>query len=290
VRALAACGMALLLCACTHLAAGPADPAGTLAAMTFNIRLDLDSDGANAWPHRRAMVADLIRREEPAVLGLQEVLLHQKKDLEAALPGYAFVGVARDDGAEKGEFSPLAFRRDRFSLLESGTFWLSPTPSVPGKAWDAALPRVATWAILAERGSGLRIAALNTHFDHVGTAARANSAALIGDWSARRIAAGDAVIIMGDFNSTPGSPPMALLGDPARSGVAMARTASVTPPYGPPGTFTGFRIDSDPAAPIDHVLVSSRFSVLRYATVTQHWGGRLPSDHYPVVADLRLRR
>lgn len=290
MRALVAGALALLLGACTHIAAPLAGPAATLTAMTFNIRLDLASDGANAWPNRKAMVADLIRHEEPAVLGLQEVLLHQKKDLEAALPAYTFVGVARDDGVEKGEFSPLAFRRDRFTMLESGTFWLSPSPSLPGKAWDAALPRVATWAVLLDRGTGHRLSVLNTHFDHVGTAARANSAAQLADWSARRIAAGDAVIVMGDFNANPDSPPMALLGDPARSGLAMARTASVAPPYGPPGTFTAFRIDSEAAEPIDHVLVSDRFSVLRYATVTQHWGGRLPSDHYPVVADLQLRR
>lgn len=290
MRVLAAWAMALLLGACTHLATRPADPAATLTAMTFNIRLDLASDGANSWPRRKAMVADLIKHEEPAVLGLQEMLLHQKKDLEAALPAYAFVGVARDDGAEKGEFSPLAFRRDRFELLESGTFWLSPTPTLPGKAWDAALPRVATWAVLVDRGAGHRMSVLNTHFDHVGTTARENSALLIAAWSAGRIAAGDAVIVMGDFNATPSSPPMALLGDRARSGLTMARTASVAPPYGPPGTFTAFRIDGDAAEPIDHVLVSGRFTVLRYATITQHWGGRLPSDHYPVVANLRLRR
>ena len=115
----------------------------------------------------------------------QEVLLHQKSDLEAALPDYAFVGVARDDGAEKGEFSPLAFRRDRFALIESGTFWLSPTPSQPGKAWDAAYPRVATWAVLRD-ASGARVAVLNTHFDHAGFQARANSAAMIADWAKER--------------------------------------------------------------------------------------------------------
>lgn len=287
MRSLVALAVALLLGACTHIAARPTEEAAILTAMTFNIRLDLTSDGANAWANRKTMVADLIRHEEPAVLGLQEVLLHQKKDLEAALSAYTFVGVARDDGAEKGEFSPLAFRRDRFTLLESGTFWLSPTSSVPGKAWDAALPRIATWAVLVDRATGQRIAALNTHFDHVGTTARENSAALISDWSTRRIAAGDEVIVMGDFNASPGSPPMAILGEPARSGLRMARTASVATPYGPPGTFTGFRIDSEAAEPIDHVLVSGRFAVLRYATITQHWGGRLPSDHYPVVADLR---
>lgn len=290
MRALVALALAVLLGACAHMAAQPSAADTTIRAMTFNIRLDIASDGANAWPHRRGIVADLIRYESPAVLGLQEVLLHQKTDLEEALPAYAFVGVARDDGGEKGEFSSLAYRRDQFELVGSGTFWLSPTPSVPGKAWDAAFPRIATWASLMHRGGGRRIAVLNTHFDHVGTEARANSAGIIARWTSERIATGDAVIVMGDFNAPLSSVPMALLANPARSGLRMARAISAAAPYGPPGTFTAFKIDADPLEPIDHILVSGSFEVARYATVTQHWGGRLPSDHYPVVADLVLRR
>lgn len=289
MRAGLALALALLLAACAHVPQGAARPA-ELRAMSFNIRLDLPSDGTNAWPHRKSMVAEIIHREAPEVLGLQEVLLHQKTDLETALPGYGFVGVARDDGADKGEFSPLAYRRDRFVLLGSGTFWLSATPSQPGKAWDAAFPRIATWAVLRERESSRRIAVLNTHFDHVGTAARANSAGIIADWARERLARGDAVIVMGDFNAPPSSPPMLLLANYTRSGLRMARSLAAAPPYGPPGTFNAFKIDADPPEPIDHVLVSDRLAVLRFATVTQHWGGRLPSDHYPVLADLALRR
>lgn len=291
MRALLALALAIVLSGCAHLAGGADRSDLALRAMTYNIRLDLASDGPNSWPHRKALVAALIGYEAPDVLGLQEVLLHQKTDLEAALPEFAFVGVARDDGVAQGEFSPLAFRRDRFELVDSGTFWLSPTPSRPGRAWDAALPRIATWALLRERGAGLRrIAVLNTHFDHVGAEARANSAAIIADWAAERAAAGDPVVVLGDFNLPPSSEPMALLGDPARSRLRLTRSASAAPPYGPPGTFNGFRIDSAPSEPIDHVLVSDHFRVVRFATVTQHWGGRLASDHYPVAVDLILRR
>lgn len=258
--------------------------------MTYNIRLDLASDGPNAWPNRRAMVAALIRHEEPAALGMQEVLLHQKTDLEAALPGYVFVGVARDDGREKGEFSPLAFRRDRFTLLGSGTFWLSPTPDQPGKGWDAAYPRVSTWALLRDTRSGARLAVLNTHFDHVGSIARANSAAMIADWAKERIAAGWQVIVLGDFNAAPSSAPMQHLANFDRSGLRLARSVSAASPYGPAGTFNAFKIDAEVPEAIDHVLVSEPWTVLRHATVTQHWGGRLPSDHYPVVTDLLLRQ
>jgi len=271
---------ALLVAACTHLAPTAAGP---VRAMTFNIRLDIPSDGANAWPRRRSMVADLIRHEAPDVLGMQEVLLAQKQYLEAALPGYTFAGVGRDDGADKGEFSPLAWRSDRFAMLASGTFWLSPTPDQPGKGWDAAYPRVATWAMLRDRRTGATIRVLNTHFDHVGPVARASAARMIAQW----VVGGDVpAIVLGDFNAAPDSEPYRILADTARSGLTDARAISEAVPYGPPGTFTAFDIAAAAPAPIDHVFVTRGLAVARHAVVTQHWEGRLPSDHYPVVVDL----
>ncbi len=289
-RAIAALALAALLGACATMAGAGVRPATEIRAMTYNIRLDLASDGPNAWPHRKEMLAAVVRHEEPAVLGMQEVLLRQKRDLEAALPEYAFVGVGRDDGAEAGEFSPVGFRRDRFDLLDSGTFWLSPTPTVPGKAWDAGYPRVATWALLRDRTDGRELRVLNTHFDNSGTMARQHSAEMIAGWSRKYTAAGEDVIVMGDLNATPDSPPVTMLSDPAQSGLRAAKAISMAPPYGPPGTFTGFAIDSDAPEPIDHILVSPGLVVRRYAVVTQQWGGRLPSDHYPVVVDLERKR
>lgn len=259
-----------------------------LRAMTYNIRLDLASDGANAWAHRKEMVAALIRHEAPDLLGMQEVLLGQKQDLEKALPDYQLVGVARDDGREKGEYSSLAFRRDRFELIDSGTFWLSETPSAPGKGWDAAYPRIATWAVLRDRGSRQSIRIVNSHFDHVGVVARHQSAALLLRWLKEGTRASLPTILMGDFNSTPDDNGYRLLADTQSSGLRDARLASRAPAYGPPGTFNAFKIDSNAVAPIDHIFVSSRLAVERYAVVTQHWGGQLPSDHYPVTVDLVL--
>lgn len=274
---------ALLLAACAHVPPTARADAEPIRAMTFNIRLDIASDGANAWPHRRELVAATIRHEAPDLLGTQEVIVHQKEYLKAQFPGYTFVGVGRDDGAEGGEFSPLAWRNDRFEMLETGTFWLSPTPDRPSKGWDAALPRIATWALLRDRHTGRTIRALNTHFDHVGTEARANAARMIAEWAAE----GDTpAIVMGDFNVPTGSEPYQVLATTAQSGLADARAISRTPPYGPPGTFTGFDIMAAPDAPIDHIFVTEDFAVDDYAVVTQHWGGRLPSDHYPVVVDI----
>ena len=216
--ALVALSSALLLIGCVHAGARPGIAAATdtpapITAMTFNIRLDLPSDGANAWSQRKELVFELIRREAPDLLGMQEVLLHQKRELEAALPDYAMIGAGRDDGREAGEFSPLAWRRDRFELVRSGTFWLSPTPETPGKACDVALPRIATWAVLRDRKSGETLRVLNTHFDHVGAVAKANSARLIGEWVKAGPDAGLPAIVMGDFNSPTGSEPYRLLAD-----------------------------------------------------------------------------
>ncbi len=277
----------VLLAACAHVPVQSADSA-PIRAMTFNIRLDVASDGENAWPHRKEMVEAVIKHENPDLLGMQEVLLHQKQYLEAELTDYTFVGVGRDDGAEAGEFSPLGWRNDRFAVVDSGTFWLSPTPQVAGsKGWDAALQRIATWAVLRDRSSGETIRVLNTHFDHVGTAARANAARMIAQWVAD---GGAPAIVMGDFNVKPDSEPYQVLADTAQSGLSDTRTISAAPPYGPPGTFTGFDIMAAAEAPIDHIFVTGDFAVNRYAVVTQHWEGRLPSAHYPVVADIEPRR
>ncbi|MFN6935927.1 MAG: endonuclease/exonuclease/phosphatase family protein [Tsuneonella sp.] len=282
--------LCLVLAGCMHPASRVAHSADELRAMTFNIRLDTAADGKNAWPNRRDLVIALVNREGPDVVGMQEVLLGQKTDLETALTSYEFSGVGRDDGAEKGEFSPVAWKRARFDALEAGTFWLSPTSNVPGKGWDAAYPRVASWVLLKDKRTGRTVRVLNTHFDHVGVEARARSGAMLGEWAADRVSKGERVIMLGDFNSTPDTPAMVTLADPARSGLRDTRTISLSPPYGPSGTFNAFQIDKNDPAPIDHVFVSDAFEVTGHAVVTQHWGGRLPSDHYPVVVDLAIKR
>lgn len=290
MRGTAILACALLLAACAHVAERIPLNSSPLVVMTYNVRLDLASDGANAWPKRKDMVAALIGHEAPDILGMQEVLAGQKHDLEEALPSYRFIGVGRDDGGDKGEFSPLAWRNDRFVLVDWGNFWLSETPANPGKGWDAAYPRIATWALLRERGSGRPLRVLNTHFDNVGEVARERAAEMIVRW-AREGQGSDlsaATVVMGDFNVPPGSRPHALLADAEHSGLKDAKTLSTTPPYGPSGTFTGFDISKDAGEPIDHIFVSSGIRVRGYSVVTQHWGGWLPSDHYPVIVELQL--
>lgn len=277
--------LAFLLAVLAGLPAAAQERADRYSAMTYNIRLDSAADGDNAWPYRRPAVTSLVAYHAPDLVGMQEVLLHQKQAVEADLPGYAFVGAARDDGRDMGEFSPLGFRRDRFALIASGTFWLSPTPAVPGKGWDAAYPRVASWARLQDKVSRRRLLVLNTHMDHVGTTARLEGARQIRRWIASQRKVGEILVVMGDFNSPAGSPAYAAITAPGAGSLRDTLTISRTPHFGPLGTFTGFKIDQDEASPIDHIFVSDDIMVLRHATLTQQSGGRLPSDHYPVLAD-----
>lgn len=273
------------------VAGSPAPGAETpLRVMTFNIRYDTPNDGPNAWPHRRDWVASLIRFHEADAVGVQEALVHMLRELDARLPGFARVGVGRADGREEGEFSAILYRTDRLELLDSGTFWLSPTPEAPGsKGWDTAIERVATWARFRDRATGCELVHLNTHFDHVGEQARQESARLV----RRRLATlanGLPVIVTGDLNANPASVPYRIftrdaIADafpPLRDAFAVSRTGH----YGPTSTWTAFRAIA-PGRRIDYVLVSDDVAVLTHGILPDSWDGRFPSDHLPVLASVR---
>ena len=276
----------LLGLAVVTMGAAPAQTCEPLRVMSYNIRLDLESDGINRWANRREQFIGQIRLMQPAILGLQEVVPGQKSDLEKALPGYDFLGVARDDGRSKGEFSNLAINREVFRVGSSGTFWLSPAPGVPSEGWDAAYPRIATWAKLVRRNDGRRFLALNTHFDHVGETARLQSARQIASWLLAQRKPGETVIVTGDLNTEPGTPPIRELTH-STFGLRDAHEASRTTPIGPDGTFNNFVMVPSQSRRIDYILATPTLVVENYAVLAwQGQGGRPASDHFPVVADL----
>ncbi|MDR7273036.1 endonuclease/exonuclease/phosphatase family metal-dependent hydrolase [Pelomonas saccharophila] len=273
---------ALLLLTTATARAGEA-----LRVATFNLRLNLASDAPNDWPHRKALVKALIQYHDWDLFGTQEALPEQVADLEQ-LPGYRRVGVGRDDGAGRGEHAAVFIRTSRLELLRQGTFWLSETPERPSKGWDArCCNRIVTWAELRDRQAPQAgsFFLFNTHFDHEGVVARRESARLLlSRWKAL---AGDApALVIGDFNAAPGSEPVQLL----RAALRDARDSSRTPPYGPEGTFQGFRIDAPLAEQdrIDHIFHTPGIEVLKWAALTDSRQGRFPSDHLPVQAVVRL--
>lgn len=279
---------ALLMLALALTTAGPAWAqarcgGADFRVMTYNIRLDTPADGPNRWALRRDLLIGQIRLLQPAILGLQEVLPGQRGDLVAALPGFAAVGGGRDDGKLDGEASPLLIDRSRFRIAASGMFWLSPTPSLPSLGWDAGFRRVASWARLIDRTDGTRVLAINTHWDHVGLTARLNSARLLRDWIVRHRRGSEEVIVLGDFNAPLSEASLqALIGPDLRE----TRAAAIEPPTGPLATFNGWALVPEAAGGIDHVLVSPGLAVRRHHVLAEHFGGRLASDHFPVIADL----
>ena len=207
----------LLLCFCSILLLGScksqpsAQNGQPLEVMTFNVRLDIPSDSVNNWNYRKGDACRMIAYYSPDLLGMQEVLHNQMEDLKRGLPQYTALGVGRDDGKEAGEYCPIFFRTDRFTLLEYGNFSLSEQPETIGiKGWDASYNRVTTWAILQEKNNGQKFVYFNTHLDNDGKTARKEGVQLILD-KIKEIAPDMPAIITGDFNCTPGEEPLQTL-------------------------------------------------------------------------------
>jgi endonuclease/exonuclease/phosphatase family metal-dependent hydrolase len=267
--------------------------ARAVRAMSFNIRYGTARDGDNAWPNRREAVFGVIRGFAPDLLGTQETLAFQRDELLAALPEHAAVAAGRDDGAEAGEMAALFYRRDRFDLLDSGHLWLSETPAVVGsRGWDAALPRIATWAKLRDRAApdAPPILFCNTHFDHVGRQARLESARLIRR-SLTDLGSGCRLVVTGDFNAAEGSPPYAALFTEDADAVHLIDTqrAAIPEPTGSEGTFNSFDPGGTGGGRIDWIGCSTDWRVVAAGIDRTVIAGRTPSDHWPVTAILAPR-
>jgi endonuclease/exonuclease/phosphatase family metal-dependent hydrolase len=254
--------------------------AQSLKVMTYNIRYDTPNDSVNQWGKRTHRVYALIKKYDPDILGIQEALHNQVTDLVSNLNDFAYVGVGRDDGKTKGEYSAILYRKDKFTITKEGTFWLSPTPAVAGsKGWDAAITRVATWAIMKDKKSGASFFMLNTHFDHRGKEARRESAVIIKKMGAE-LAGKLPVIVTGDFNCTRDEPPYAAIMSDA--GLKLLDPA----PSPAPGTFCSFKVNSITCEPIDYVFHSAEWKASGYVVITDNDGKHYPSDHLPVVVQL----
>ena len=253
---------------------------------TFNIRWDNPNDVGNLWKDRASQVMQLIQFHQIGIVGTQEVLAHQLNELNEGL-GFASIGVGRDDGKAKGEFSPIHYDPSRYQVEESGTFWLSPTPDQPSKGWDAALNRVCTWGKFVS-AEGERFYVFNVHYDHIGQQAREESSKLVQTKIQELNRENLPVVWMGDFNVTPDN--LAYQVILAQESWKDARLISKLPSYGPKGTFTAFEWDRMPDGIIDHVFVQGKIEVLRHGILTDNYGKKYPSDHFPVLAEISFLR
>lgn len=272
----------------------PATAAEPVRVMSFNIRYGTAKDGENHWDKRKDFLADAVAAFAPDLLGTQETLDFQRDFLSQKLTGFEAFAAGRDDGKDKGEMAALYFRTARFEKLGGGHFWLSEKPDAVGsKGWDAALPRIATWVKLKDRTSpdALPVFFLNTHFDHRGQKARAESAKLIraklGD-----LGKGCRVVVTGDFNAGEGSDPYsALFGDSDSKPSPVVDTLRVHRPTRAKdeGTFSSFKATETAGDRIDWVACSRDWDVRLAGIDRTAKDGRTPSDHFPVYAVLRAK-
>lgn len=261
--------------------------AQSLKLMTYNIRLDVESDGENNWSHRKNFFSSQMQFYEPDIFGVQEAKPNQVIDIASALPQYSYIGIGRD-GIGQGESSNIYYKKKRFKVVQNSTFWLSETPDVISKGWDAAINRVCTYALFKDLETKKMFWVFNTHLDHMGEMARTNGIKLILSKIATLNTQKYPVFFMGDFNSTPNEERIISL----KKMMLDTRDISEEKPFGPIGTFNGFKHNEPVTDCIDYIFISknSTFKVKKFAVLSDSKDLKYPSDHLPVFVEIVLSK
>jgi len=251
-----------------------------VSVMSYNIKYANENDGENSWSKRKDFITDQIQFYEPQILGLQEAVKIQIEYFLDEIDGYSSIGVAREDGRDKGEYTAILYKTEDFEVVETNTFWLSETPEAVSTGWDAALPRICTYALLKDKNSGKEFLVFNTHFDHIGKNARTESAKLI----LKRIAELNKnelpVFLMGDLNLEPDAEGVINILKELQDSRKIARNT-----FGPEGTFNGFQFDKPVNRRIDYIFVSDQIGISKHAVLTDSNDLKYPSDHLPVFIE-----
>jgi endonuclease/exonuclease/phosphatase family metal-dependent hydrolase len=260
--------------------------AQNLKVMTYNIRLDVEDDGENNWTHRKDFFTSQIQFYEPDIFGVQEAKPNQVIDIATALSQYSYIGIGRE-GIGKGESSNIYYKKDRFEVLENNTFWLSDSPDKISIGWDAAFNRVCTYALFKDLKTKQIFWVFNTHLDHIGELARTNGILLILSKMATLNTKNNTVLFMGDLNSKPTDDRIIALNKEMND----TRKISEEKPFGPSGTFNGFRPNEPVTELIDYIFISknSKFKVKKFATLSDSKDLRYPSDHLAVYVEISYK-
>ncbi len=309
ITALLSLWILLYLCCCQGFADAESNQTDSndigLRVMSFNIRYGTANDGENRWKNRREMVFDIFRNHKSDVAGLQEALSFQIDEIIKAAPEFGMVGIGRDDGRKNGEYCAILYNRNRFGVDESGTFWFSNTPEVPGSAsWGNSYTRICTWARFVEiksssPGDSLRRAfyIYNVHLDHESQPSREKSVVLLTERIGQRKHK-DPFVVTGDFNAGEDNPAILYLngkaalddgkGGEGKNPIAMVDTFRVLyPDANEVGTFNQFR-GLRSGDKIDYVFTTPEVKVLEAVILRDNVERRYPSDHFPVIAKLGL--
>jgi endonuclease/exonuclease/phosphatase family metal-dependent hydrolase len=278
---------------------------------SFNVRLLAKGDYKkhNGWDERKGYLCDIINLEAFDVFGAQEVKKPQLDDMLSMLPDYDFIGVGRDDGKEKGEYSPVFYRKKAFKLLDSGTFWLSETPDQVSKGWDGMCRRVCTWGYFERKSDKTRFYFLSTHLDHRGAVAKMEGAKLIVKFMKEKCKDENAILV-GDFNVYQDSKYYKVF---TESGLLNDTYNLAKYRFAPTGTLNLFNPSHYTTNRIDHIFVTNGIKVSRYGTLTYHYYRNMkaelqamdtvapkeikgenrdikcPSDHYPIQSFITLK-
>ncbi|MDP3441280.1 MAG: endonuclease/exonuclease/phosphatase family protein [Ignavibacteria bacterium] len=276
---------ALVILSCKSSDTSSSNVTQELKSMTFNVRYGSADDGANSWQFRKNYVFETVRSFSPDILGVQEALKFQMDELLENLPEYNFVGVGRDDGIDKGEFSALLFNKQRFIVDSSGTFWFSDSPTIPGsKTWGNNFTRICSWAILFDKFFQKKLLVCNLHLDHESQNSREKSAVQLVEFTDDFISRMP-VIVMGDFNSSYNNETIKTI---LRNGFTdtYRDLNNISPNE---GTFNGFEgIGS--GEKIDFIFSNSFFETISAAIVKKSFNGMYPSDHFPVTAVVKYSK
>ncbi len=265
---------------------------GVLNVLTFNIRYGTADDGPDQWENRKELVVDVLAGFRSDVIGLQEALGFQVEYIHRALPQYGIVWVGRDDGQRAGEACPVLYRNDRFSLVDSGTFWFSNSPwKVASTHWGNTIPRICTWVQLKEIETGEAFYVYNLHLDHQSQTSRVKSTELLAKEIAHR-PTDDPFVVMGDFNIGMDNPAMLYLQEIGYESPCPRLVDSwqmLNRMREPVGTFHGFT-GKPKTTKIDHILVIDNTEIIEVGIDQRAFDGRYPSDHFPVYAQIVLSR
>jgi len=261
--------------------------AQSLKVMTYNIRLDVVSDGENAWSKRKDFFVSQIKFYEPDIWGVQEATPNQMTDLNDLLTEYSHIGIGRD-GVGKGEASAIFYKKDRFKVSNEKTFWISETPDKPSKSWDSAYPRICTFGLFKDLKTKQTFWVFNTHLDHIGEVARTKGIEMVLAKIKEVNKKNYPVIFTGDFNSEPETERIINL----KKVMTDTREESEQKPFGPSGSFNNFKYNEPVTLLIDYIFVdnSKRFRVKKYAILSDSINLRFPSDHFPVLVEMELKK
>lgn len=258
----------------------------SLRVMSFNVRWDEKKEEVPKWSIRKLQVASMIRFHRVDVVGLQESLFSQLIDLQQILSDYEYFGHKYH---QTDLDNPILFRRGRFCKLQGSYFYLSPTPDVPSRGWNAKFLRSVTWLKLKDKKTQKTFFIFNTHFDYHSFIARNQSAILL----KKKIAAiteGFPFLVTGDFNLFPelgGEDTYRILTNQRSERPLLdAQSVAKFPHHGPTGTWSGFKEAGQPGIKPDYIFVDNHTKVLSHGILADSFDGCYPSDHLPVVADI----